>query len=391
MKPVFVKKYLISLFCATSLLPSAIYAANHVPESVKKVLDSTIQPVMAEQKIPGMAVAVTMGGKSWVVNYGVTSKESQQPVTGSTLFELGSISKTFTATLAAWAQANKRLSLTEPVETYLPVLKGSQFGQVPLFHLATHTAGGLPLQVPDDLKTEAQLMDYFKQWQPEYALGAYRTYANPSIGTLGLIAAKSMGQDFTVLVEQHLFPALGIKNSFINVPRQKMTDYAQGYTAEDKPIRLAAGLLSSEAYGVKATASDMIHFVEANMGLYKLDSRLQQALATTHTGYFKLDGMTQSLIWEQYTYPVALKTLLAGNSADIIFNATPVSVINPPLKPQQNVWINKTGSTNGFSAYVAYIPQKKLGIVILANKSFAIADRVKIAYNVLTSLDNHVN
>jgi beta-lactamase class C len=151
---------------------------------------------------------------------------------------------------------------------------------------------------------------------------------------------------------------------------------------------MARGVLSSEAYGVKTTAADMIRFVEINMNLIQVDEKLQRAIVDTHTGYFKAGPMTQDLIWEQYPYPVTLKALLDGNSSAMILNATPVVEIKPPQKPQDDVWINKTGSTNGFGAYVAFIPQKRLGIVILANKNFPIDERVTAAYRILTSLAN---
>jgi beta-lactamase class C len=102
---------------------------------------------------------------------------------------------------------------------------------VSLLNLGTHTPGGLPLQVPDNIGNNDQLMKYFKEWQPTYAPGTYRTYANPGIGTLGLIAAQSMGQDFDGLMERHLFRALGMKNTYINVPAAELPDYAQPKTA----------------------------------------------------------------------------------------------------------------------------------------------------------------
>jgi CubicO group peptidase (beta-lactamase class C family) len=97
--------------------------------------------------------------------------------------------------------------------------------------------------------------------------------------------------------------------------------------------------------------------------------------------------MTQDLVWEQYHYPVGLAELLAGNSAGIILEANPVIRLDPPLQPRDDVLINKTGSTNGFAAYTAFVPEKKLGIVLLANKSYPIEARVTAAYQILTRLE----
>ncbi|WP_408528409.1 class C beta-lactamase [Paraburkholderia fungorum] len=364
----------------------ASHAADDPQARIRSAVDEVMQPVMAKYGIPGVAVGIIDGDRHYIINYGLASKETGKPVTRDTLFELGSVSKTLTATLTSYAQVRGVLSLSDPAGKYLPSLGNSPFGKVSLINLGTHTPGGLPLQVPDNIHDNDQLMQYFKDWQPTYTPGTYRTYANPGIGALGLITAKSMGQDFDGLMEHQLFPALGMKNSYIIVPAAKLADYAQGYTKEGKPIRVAPGVLSSEAYGVKATAADMVRFLEANMNLVQVDPKLQRAIINTHTGYFKAGPMTQDLIWEQYAYPVTLKALLDGNSPAMILNATPVTAIVPPQDPREDVWINKTGSTNGFGTYVAFVPQKRLGIVILANKNIPNDDRVNAAYRILTSL-----
>ena len=373
------------LACATSAISDA---ADDQQDRIRSVVTQVIQPMLVNDAIHGMAVGVIAGGKHYVFNYGVASTSTRKPVTSDTLFELGSVSKTLTATLASNAQVSGHLSLSDQTGKYLPFLKNSEFGKITLLDLGTHTPGGLPLQVPDDIGDSDQLMQYFKEWRPAYAPGTYRTYSNLSIGALGLITAKSMGQDFSELMEHHLFPALGMNSSYINVPAARLDDYAEGYTKQGAPIRMAPGVLSSEAYGIKTTAGDMVRFVEANMNLLPLDQKLQRAIKDTHTGYFKAGAMTQDLIWEQYQYPVTLKTLLDGNSSAMIFNATPVTGLVPPQEPRDDVWINKTGSTNGFGAYVAYVPRLRLGIVILANKNFPIGDRVTAAYQILTTLAN---
>jgi beta-lactamase class C len=370
------------ILLALMLTAAPAYAAED-QANVKALVDAALTPVMAKYRIPGMAVGVAVNGKSYVFAYGMADRG--KPVTHSTLFELGSISKTFLVTLVSLEREEGALKLTDTVDRYLPEMKGTAFGTVPLMNLATHVAGGFPLQVPDAVKSDAELTGYFQHWKPSYPFGAMRTYANPSIGMLGVVAAKAAHQDFASLMEAKVFPALGLKNTYIHVPAQRMGDYAMGHTRDDKEARVNPGPLADEAYGVKSNAGDMLRFVEENMKLMPLDAKLQRAVIATHTGYFQVGAMTQDLIWEQYDEGASRDTLLAGNSNDML-KPTPVTAINPPASPRDDAWINKTGSTNGFGAYLAFIPAKKIGIAILANKYYPNEDRVAIAYEVLNKL-----
>lgn len=380
----FHRRHIVWTAMLSAILLTPALAADEA--RLKAITDAAIKPIKEKNGIPGLAVGISVDGESYIFTYGAMSKSTGQPVTAETLFELGSISKTFTATLATYAEANGHLSLSGRVKDYLPAMKGTAFGDVTLTHLGTHTAGGFPLQVPDNVKTETQLLAYLKSWKPSYGAGTHRTYANPSIGMLGYITAKAMGQGYDAAMQDTLFPALGLKDTFTVVPQAKLANYAQGFTRNDEPARLTPGILSSEAYGVRSTATDMIRFVNANLGLEKLDGKIRQAIASTHSGYFAVGAMTQDLVWEQYARPVALKTLVQSNSGALL-KTVPVQEIAPPLKPGQDVFVNKTGSTNGFGAYVAFIPQRKLGIVILANKNYPNEDRVTAAVEILTAVD----
>jgi beta-lactamase class C len=377
----------IAILCVSVLLPSYNSAADANKDNLGKLVAHAIRPVMERYGVPGMAVGIVVKGRNYVYNYGTASKATGRAVTSNTLFEIGSISKTFTATLAAYAQVDGKLALTDMASKYLPSLRGSAFDRVSLLNLGTHTSGGLPLQVPNDVTNNAELMAYFRSWKPTYAPGSYRTYANPSVGMLGMIAAKSMNEDFVTLMEGKLFPELGLKNTYLDVPKAQTENYAQGYTTTDTPVRMTPGVLASEAYGIRTSVGDLLRFVEANMRMLDLDEKLQRAITNTHTGYYRIGTMTQDLIWEQYHYPVQLQDLLAGNSAKISLEPNPAIVIDPPLKSKDDVLINKTGSTNGFSAYVAFAPERKIGVVILANKSYPIDARVTAAYEILTRLN----
>jgi beta-lactamase class C len=373
------------LACVLSSLSNAFGAGPDQDAKVRQAVDEAMKPVIEQYRIPGLAVAVTIDGQRHFIEYGRASKDPQVSVTRDTLFELGSISKTFTATLATYAEIEGKLSLNDNVSKYMPELKGSALDNVRLRDLATHTAGGFPLQLPDSVKDQAQLTAYFREWKPQFAPGTSRSYANPSIGLLGMVTARAMTVSFEAMAES-LFRELGLRRTYINVPATEMNSYAWGYNRDDKPVRVTPAPLATEAYGVKSNAVDMIRFLEVNMGIGTVPGKVARAVNATHTGYFHSGELIQDLIWEQYPYPVELEKIVAGNSAKMVLNSTPATAIDPPMAPRGDVILNKTGATNGFGAYVAYVPEKKVGIVMLANKSYPNDARVKAAHQVLSRL-----
>jgi beta-lactamase class C len=380
----------LGIFAAASLFFGACAQAADGDGQIQldRVVHEAIGPVMEEHDVPGMAVALTVQGKRYFFNYGVASKESGQKVTENTIFEIGSISKTFTATLASYAQALGALSFSDDATRYVPALAGSSFDKISLLDLGTYTAGGLPLQFPNDVTDREKMIAFYRGWRPAYAAGSHRQYSNPSIGLFGHLAAASMGKPFDELMEEKLFPALGLAHTYIKVPEDRMGDYAYGTSKDGKPVRVTPGVLDSEAYGVKTTAADLIRFVEANMDSSKLeDETLEKAIAATHTGYYKIGAMTQGLGWEMYAYPTDLDRLLGGNSSDMALKAQKATRLVPPLPPRADVLINKTGSTNGFGAYAAFVPARGIGIVLLANRNYPIPARVKAAHKILTALE----
>ncbi|HHW2079841.1 TPA: PDC family class C beta-lactamase [Pseudomonas aeruginosa] len=380
---------LCGIAASTLLFATTPAIAGEAPaDRLKALVDAAVQPVMKANDIPGLAVAISLKGEPHYFSYGLASKEDGRRVTPETLFEIGSVSKTFTATLAGYALAQDKMRLDDRASQHWPALQGSRFDGISLLDLATYTAGGLPLQFPDSVqKDQAQIRDYYRQWQPTYAPGSQRRYSNPSIGLFGYLAARSLGQPFERLMEQQVFPALGLEQTYLDVPEAALAQYAQGYGKDDRPLRAGPGPLDAEGYGVKTSAADLLRFVDANLHPERLDRPWAQALDATHRGYYKVGDMTQGLGWEAYDWPISLKRLQAGNSTPMALQPHRIARLPAPQALEGQRLLNKTGSTNGFGAYVAFVPGRDLGLVILANRNYPNAERVKIAYAILSGLE----
>ncbi len=377
---------LVALILSGLLRSSGPAAAEDPPARIAAAVERAYRPLLKAYDVPGLAVAVTRNGHSAVFTFGLADRERQRPVTRDTLFEIGSVSKTLTATLATYAQALGRLSLADAPSRFLPPLRGSAFDRVSLLDLGTYTAGGLPLQFPDGVTDAAAMFAYFREWRPTAPPGTQRRYSNPSLGLLGAATAAALGGDFSETMRTRLFPELGLGNSFIRVPEAERDRYAWGYGTGDRPIRVNPGVLDAEAYGVKASAADMIRFVEANIDPSRLDPPLRQAVEGTHVGYFRAGAMVQGLGWEQYSYPVSLERLQDGNAPAMTLEEQPAARLDPPQAPKADRLFNKTGSTNGFGSYVAFVPGKRIGLVMLANRAFPIPARIAAAHAVLEAL-----
>jgi beta-lactamase class C len=362
---------------------AAVDAADRGAE-IRGIVDAAIKPVMAEHDVPGMAVAVSVDGQAYFFNYGVASRETRAPVSEATLFELGSVSKTFTATLAAQALDEGKLALDDHPSRYMPQLKGAAIDKASLLNLGTYTAGGLPLQFPDSLQDAAAMPAYFRQWLPDAAPGKQRRYSNPSIGLLGHITGLALQGEFAALLETRLFPQLGLRHSYVHVPDSAQASYAWGYNKANQPVRVNPGIFDAEAYGVKSTSADMLRFVQANLDPARLEAPLRRAVEGTHTGYFAVGDLVQGLGWEHYAYPITLQRLQAGNA--IAMDARPATQLSPPQTPPAATLYNKTGATGGFGSYVLFVPSQRIGIVMLANRNYPNPARIAAAYSILAQL-----
>ncbi|HCW3842801.1 TPA: ADC family extended-spectrum class C beta-lactamase [Acinetobacter baumannii] len=379
------KKISCLLLSPLFIFSTSIYAGNTPKDQeIKKLVDQNFKPLLEKYDVPGMAVGVIQNNKKYEMYYGLQSVQDKKAVNSSTIFELGSVSKLFTATAGGYAKNKGKISFDDTPGKYWKELKNTPIDQVNLLQLATYTSGNLALQFPDEVKTDQQVLTFFKDWKPKNSIGEYRQYSNPSIGLFGKVVALSMNKPFDQVLEKTIFPALGLKHSYVNVPKTQMQNYDFGYNQENQPIRVNPGPLDAlAAYDVKSTLPDMLSFIHANLNPQKYPADIQRAINETHQGRYQVNTMYQALGWEEFSYPATLQTLLDSNSEQIVMKPNKVTAISK--EPSVKMY-HKTGSTNGFGTYVVFIPKENIGLVMLTNKRIPNEERIKAAYAVLNAI-----
>lgn len=392
------RRRLIVAAASACVAPALAHGSTPAAE-VEALLRAIYEPLAQAHDIPGLVVGLVRAGRPHFLEAGTTARQGGSAVTRDTVFELGSISKCFTSALAALAHVQGRLDLEQPVGDAVPLLKGAPIGKATPLHLATYTAGGLPLQFPEGVASIEQAFAYLAAFTPSAAPGLVRRYSNPSMGLLGHATAEAMGGDFVELGQRALLAPLGLTSTHIRVPDAQMHRYAWGHDKFQRPIRVNPGVFDAQAYGLKSTASDMLRFLQSLLDPERMPPALRLAMAHTLVPRYRVGPIQQGMGWEMYPSPGSLHALQEGNGPRTVLDLLPVQAIasravEPPDRGGSSdgppttrpLLLNKTGSTSGFAAYVAMVPRRQIGLVMLANRNFPTTDRVAAAHRVLTSL-----
>lgn len=329
---------------STANFDSSQNVANNNPD---QIVQQYITAWMSQNQIPGVAVAIYYQGQDHYYNFGVADTSTNQPVTQNTIFELGSVSKSITATLLGICVEQGKCHLNDPVTKFLPALASNNnnaINQVTLQELATHTASfprmseDFGVADPTAANANTQLMSDLSQWQPSYPIGTQYQYSNIGFGLLGEAVSNALGTNYSDAISQYIFQPLNMSNSFVAVPADQMNHYAQGYNEQGDPAPHYQTSAWPGGGGVRSTSADMLQYLKANLGALNISPQLSAAMNLTEQGYFNVNpNFTQGLSWQ--------------------------------LKNIQNLnVINKNGMNQGFNTYVAMVPQQKIAIVVLANK-----------------------
>ena len=232
---------------------------------------------MEDLHIPGVAVGVRHGDEEFTRGLGVTNVDHPVDVDGSTLFQIGSITKTFVGTLAMRLVEMGKLEPDEPIRTYLPdfkVLDEEASQKATVRHLFTHTAGWVGDWFPEDLghgddavKRYVASMAETPQLTP---VGETLSYNNAGFNVAGRVLESVFGRVFTDIMQEMLFDPLGMDHTYL-LPWDVMTHrFAVGHTVNDDDPAVARpwsiGRASGPAGGIVTNVKDMLKYAEFQLG-----------------------------------------------------------------------------------------------------------------------------
>lgn len=369
------------LFAMSLLFSTTLYAAT-----TDTVVNDVMQQYMQKNDVPGAAVIVYVDGKPSAYYFGVADKQSKKPVSQETIFELGSITKLMTSILLAQEVDFAKINLKLPINKYVPTLPAA-FSGVTVRSLATHTSG-LPFDVPATVKNRADWEKFAATWKSANATDAQYEYSNVGMGLIGYALESVTHQDYNKLYRTKVLAPLNMQPIAFTVPAKLQANYAQGYDETGAPAAHVADGVFPAAYAMKASASDMSKFLSAAIGLPQTPQSIFYPVRMTQTAYLAAGDSAQGLGWQIHeTTPENIKDMLKPEDITAANKPHPVAAVFKDPVFNGSDLIDKTGSTNGFSNYIAVLPNKKSGIVILTNRNVSGPELVLAARTILFNLN----
>jgi D-alanyl-D-alanine-carboxypeptidase/D-alanyl-D-alanine-endopeptidase len=338
------------LLIIASLITSPVPSRAQTEFTDAKIKEILRDRIDVAKKSVGIVVGIIDTNGTRIISYGKPAQDSSQALDGDSVFEIGSATKVFTATVLADMAERGELSLNDPISKFLPKLVKAPTHdgkEITLADLSSQTSG-LP-RMPGNFAPKdptnpyadysvEQMYAYLSGYTLTRDPGTQYLYSNLGVGLLGHILSLRAGTDYENLVLRRVCQPLKMENTRITLTSGMKAKLATGHNAG---LRLVANwdlptLAGAEA--LRSTVNDMLKFVAANLGL--ASSPLAPAMLKAHQTLHETGsaGLQVGLGWH----------ILKRFDSEII-------------------WHN--GGTGGYHSFVGFIKKQRRGVVVLSNST----------------------
>lgn len=347
---------------AEVILKTDILSSNKMLTKLDSIIDTTIKPFIQNSINAGLSIGIIQNGETTFYHYGETKKETAKLPTNNTIYEIGSITKTFTGYLLAQAITDKKVSLDDDIRKFMASkYTNLEFEGKPILikHLVNHTST-LP-RLPENLDqqpnfdpenpyinySKEMISIYLQDFKMNTQPGIKQEYSNFGVALLGIILENVYKMPYKSLVKNYISMPFKMKNTFESVPTNLIPNFATGYNAgglEAKHWDLGSFVAAG---GIKSTIEDMTKYLQENI------TETNPKIALSHEITFTNEKQSNGFAW----------------------------VIYKTKDNNSLIWHN--GGTGGFTSFCGFIKEKKYGVVVLNNSTNSVDN---IAVSILKKL-----
>ncbi|WP_428229535.1 serine hydrolase domain-containing protein [Flavobacterium sp.] len=308
------KKYTIVILLLT-VTPTVF--GQIATDSIKAIIKREVAHKRSKSIIVGI---VNANGRQIFAEGKKSDKDATLP-DGTTIYEIGSITKVFTSLALADMSLKQQLSLTDPISKFLPTtvkIPVRNGKEITLLSLSTHRSGmpRFPYNVdPKNLDepyadyTVSKLYEYVSHFEPTFDIDSKWRYSNVAYGLLGNILTLVAQKDFEALITAEICKPLHMNNTVISLTANQKSNLAVGHAETGTVVGLTDLGAIGPGGSIRSNVNDLLTFAEANMGVIK--TNLSPAMELTHVMQAKKDGND--------TFITMCWTLVENNGQHLLF------------------------------------------------------------------------
>jgi len=315
---------------------------------------------VAARKDAALVIGITQRGKRAVLGLGRGGGTNAVPPDARTQFEIGSVTKVFTAIALARLELDGKVKLTDTLRASLPgsVALAPALEPVTLLHLATHTSGLPRLPGNQDLSPAnlanpyakyrvEELYQFLAGAKPNNPPGKLMDYSNVGFALLGQLLSLKAGRPYEELVRTALMEPLGMTNTVIRLAEEQRARFVRGHSPKGEEVAGWDFDAFAPAGAFHSDADDLLTFLEAN--LRTDESPVGRALASVRQPQMTGEAGILPLGWQRET------TLQGG---------------------LEIYWHN--GGTGGYVSFIGFNRERQIGVVVLSNYGDAMAGKFDV-------------
>lgn len=340
---------IVSLVCFGYHLYTGVAAMKESDDIKIPTIDSIstiediVQPYLNHEATKALSIAVYNKGEVSYYNYGICSDKNPVPPTNQSIYEIGSISKTFTAAVLVQMVQEGKVEYDDPISKYLPkeVVNWSDSVNITLVELATHQSGFprlpdnhlkrtlLNMDNPHKNYSEQDLYDFLKTYQPKPKSERVVSYSNLGMGLLGHILAKINESSYDELIQNNIVKPLNMINTYAAF---KEDTQIAGHNGYGKPTSQWEFQCLHGAGAVRSNTTDLMKYMITNL-------QAQFPFAETHNHLADFGEKNKiGLAW------ITIHT--KDTNLELLFH---------------------NGGTGGYRSALLFSKEKQIGVVVLAN------------------------